>query len=329
MNRMLPLLAVLILALASCSRGGAARPQLGLAMHSLDDSASAAIRKSLETQALDRADLAIVDGQNQQAAEDMQVDSLYRKGLGALAVDPVDGKSLATMIDKAKTERVPVVFFDRKPSDEAMRSWDKLFFVGSTEADAGTAEGEILASYLEGERGAGQEQGRVDPVPHSSVRPGRTLGQLLRGLHGPSRSPGPQVGAASAPSTDAGNRGMPPSSPSSATGSRPWSAQTPRPPSRRDRGSQGRGLLQNPGRPSPSSALGSGEPSPAIADAINSGSPPRRGLRGPRGSQGKAVFDLAYALARGRDPSRAGWRDCRRQVCLGAVQEVHEPQPLR
>jgi methyl-galactoside transport system substrate-binding protein len=304
MNRTLPLLAVLILALASCSRGGAARPQLGLAVHSLDDSASAAIRKSLETQALDRADLAIVDGQNQQAAEDLQVDSLYRKGLGALAVDPVDGKSLASMIDKAKTERVPIVFFDRRPSDEAMRSWDKLFFVGSTDADAGTAEGEILASFWKANAAADRNKdGSIQFLILASDQ-GAELGQFLEGFTARLAALGLK-----SERLDAGADLAAGASALLAKFSDRVEALVCADPAAAQQALEAlkAGSWPKSRKALPIVSLGSGKPSPAIVDAIKSGALLGAAYEDLEG-EGKAVFDLAYALARGRDPSRAGWR---------------------
>ena len=307
MNRPLIFLALLVLPLASCSRAGTARPQLGLAMHSLDDADSAAIRKSLETQALDKVDLAIIDGQNQQAAENLQVDSLFRKGLGALAVDPVDGKALGDLIAKAKAGRVPVVFFDRKPSDEAMRSWDKLFFVSSSESDAGSAEGELLASYWKAAPGADRNKDGVLQflvLASGQARPGGLdFGQLVEGLE--ARLGGLGIKAerlGEDAELGSGARAL-----LAAYGSRVEALVCTDPASAQ----QAIEALTSPvwaklRKTLPVVSLGSGQPSPTIAKLIKSGA-----LLGAAyedlESQGKAVFDLAYALARGRDPAKAGW----------------------
>ena len=60
----------LALLAASCAQTDKARPKIGLAMRSFDDSVSIVVRGTIETAALDRADLSIIDGQGQQSAQD-------------------------------------------------------------------------------------------------------------------------------------------------------------------------------------------------------------------------------------------------------------------
>ena len=132
---------------ASCTQTDKARPKIGLAMRSFDDSVSIVVRGTIETAALDRADLSIIDGQGQQSAQDKQTEAFFDKNIGAIAINPVDTASLGKIIDIAKAKKVPIVFFGLEPSDASMRSWDKLFFVGTRRADKGAAQGEILASY--------------------------------------------------------------------------------------------------------------------------------------------------------------------------------------
>jgi methyl-galactoside transport system substrate-binding protein len=147
MKRLPIVIAALALLAASCAQGDKAKPRIGLAMRSFDDPASAVIRGTIETAALDRAELAIIDGQNQQSAEDKQAEAIFERKLGSIAVNPVDETSLGPLIEKAKAQKVPIVFFGLEPPDASMRSWDKLFFVGTRREDARAAQGEMLASY--------------------------------------------------------------------------------------------------------------------------------------------------------------------------------------
>jgi methyl-galactoside transport system substrate-binding protein len=133
--------------LVSCGKASKDKPKIGLALRSFDSPYSATLRRAIETEAIDKAELSIIDGQNQQSAQNLQLDSLFEKGLVSLAIEPVDGNAMDSVISKAKEKRTPIVFFYRLPSKELMRSWDKLFFVGSRESDAGMAQGEILADY--------------------------------------------------------------------------------------------------------------------------------------------------------------------------------------
>ncbi len=296
------------LTLTSCSQAGKERPKLGLAMHSFDDSVSVAIRRSIETAALDKADLAIIDGQNQQSAQDMQVDSFFERKLGALAVDPVDGGALGPMIGKAKASRTPIVFFDRKPSDVAMRSWDKLFFVGTQAAEAGAAQGEMLAAYikadpsvdknkdgilqfasLDGDRGGLGSEPLADGFVKAMVAAGLKAEQLPSVPRGASAKEtssaliaryGAKIEAVICGDDDAALRSI---EAFKAAGYFKAKKTVP--------------ILCN----------GEGDLSPAVAEALTAGT-----LLGAAyedaGNQGKAIFDLTLALAKGADPSKAGWR---------------------
>jgi ABC-type sugar transport system, periplasmic component len=143
--------AVFLLLLSACSDPKKTRPKIGVAMRSFDDPYSSALRRAIETEAVDKAELAVIDGQNQQSAQNLQVDSFFERKLAAIAVDPIDAKAMTDIVAKAKAKQIPVVFFDRLPSEEALRSWDKVFFVGVREADAGAAQGELLAEYWKAE----------------------------------------------------------------------------------------------------------------------------------------------------------------------------------
>jgi methyl-galactoside transport system substrate-binding protein len=306
-NTPLVLVAAAIL-LASCSQRAPVKPKIGIALHSFDDAASVAIRRSVETEALDKADLAIIDGQNQQSAQDLQVDAFFERKIGALAIAPVDISDLAPLIGKAKARATPIVFFDRRPSDEAMRSWDKLYFVGSREAEAGTAQGEMLAAYWKAEPTADRNR---DGVAHFLALDG--------------------------------DSGGPPSSLLAEAFSKALAAAGIRS-ERLTFASKGRTALETaaaaiaaygdgieavicadyastlgtiaafeaagyfkPRRAMSIVGLGEGEPPPSISGAITSGKLVGT-VYSDLGDQGKAVFDLAFALARGSDPSRVGWR---------------------
>ena len=292
----------------SCSQTGKARPKLGLAMHSFGDASSSAIRKSMETQALDKADLAVIDGQNQQSTQDMQVDSLFEKKIGALAIDPVDAAAIGSLIAKAKVRKTPVVFFHHMPPVEAMRAWDKLFFVGTRESDAGVAQGEMVAAYW-----------KADPAVDRN-RDGYLQFIALDGDKGGTAADLLSDGFAKALHA-AGMRSERLVSGNGAEGARARTAALVAKYGDRieaficgDNAAalgaveafKAAGYFKARKRV-PIVGLGEGDIPPAVADAISSGT-----LLGAAlcdwGNQGRAVFDLAYALAKGSNPANSGRR---------------------
>jgi methyl-galactoside transport system substrate-binding protein len=304
-------LAALALLAASCGQADKARPRIGLAMRSFDDAASIAVRGTIETAALDRAELAIIDGRNQQSAQDMQVLSLFEKKLGSIAINPVDGSAMGAVIDKAKAEKVPIVFFGLMPSDESMRSWDKLFFVGTRRAESGAAQGEILASYWKATPAADRDK---DGVLQFAALTSAPVGQ----------DSGSQADAAAKALAAAGVRSDMLVSESGGGGieaARQKAAAILAKYGDKieafvcDDDATALGAIEalkaagyyKGKKRMPVVGAGEGEPSEAVASALASGTLLGTAAR-DRGGIGKAVFDLAYALAKNAAPSRSGWK---------------------
>ena len=301
-------LALIALIVASCSQAGKDRPKLGLALHSFDDSGSIAIRRSMETEALDKADLAIIDGQNQQSTQDMQVDSLFTGKIGAIAMDVVDARAMKSLIGKAKERRIPIVFFEHQPSDDAMRSWDKLFFVGTRETEGGTAQGEILAAHWKATPEADRNRdGRVQFIaldgelggPDASVLADACIKALFAVHIKAERLASEPAGKSARERTTAliakyGDR-------IEAVICGDNTAALAAMDSFKAAG------YFKPKRNMPIIGLGEGKVPAAIAGAVSAGTMLGAAYT-DRGSQGKAIFDLAYALAKGANPSRAGWQ---------------------
>ena len=103
MKRLTSIFVAAALVIISCSQVGRERPKIGLAMRSFDEPISVAIRQSIETRALDKADLSVIDGQNQQSAQDLEIGSFFQKNLGSLAIDPVDGRLWALSSARRRT----------------------------------------------------------------------------------------------------------------------------------------------------------------------------------------------------------------------------------
>jgi methyl-galactoside transport system substrate-binding protein len=302
-------LAALALILPACSDQGKARPRIGLAMRSFDDPASSALRRAAETDALDKAELSVIDGQNQASSQAMQVDALFQGKLAALAIDPPEGANLAPLIAKAKAKVTPVVFFGRRPEDAIMRSWDKLYFVGSRPADAGAAEAEILASYwksapaadksrdgrlqyavLDAERGLSEEAARLEgfakALGAAGVKAERLAPAATPGKAGSAKERAAALLAKYGDKLEALVCGDAASALEAVEGLKAAGYFA------------GKKYL-------PLVASREGELSPQAAEAISAGSLLGVACVDPA-AQGRAVFRLSYALARRLDPVLSG-----------------------
>jgi methyl-galactoside transport system substrate-binding protein len=106
-----------------------------------------AVRNSIQEAAQGKINVDVVDSQNAQPTQNDQVDLFLSKNYAALAINPVDRTAATSILEKAKTANVPVVFFNREPLAEDMQKWDKVYYVGAKAEESGTIQGQIAVDY--------------------------------------------------------------------------------------------------------------------------------------------------------------------------------------
>lgn len=122
-------------------------PKIGVAIYKFDDTFMSYVRNAIQENAKGKATIEMVDSQNAQPTQNDQVDSFLSKKMNAIAINPVDRTAAAAIIDKAKARNTPVVFFNREPLPEDMKKWDKVYYVGAKAEQSGTMQGEIAVDY--------------------------------------------------------------------------------------------------------------------------------------------------------------------------------------
>ncbi|MDR1059588.1 MAG: galactose/glucose ABC transporter substrate-binding protein MglB [Treponema sp.] len=127
--------------------GSGGLPQIGVAIYKFDDTFMSYTRNSIEQNAQGKAAVTTVDSQNAQPTQNDQVDQFITKRMNAIAINPVDRTAAGAIIDKAKAGNVPVVFFNREPFAEDMNKWDQVYYVGAKAEESGTMQGEIVVDY--------------------------------------------------------------------------------------------------------------------------------------------------------------------------------------
>jgi len=132
---------------SSCSRDDALKPRIGVVMKSFEDPLCAASRGAMEAAAAGRAELSFADSRGQAAMQARNVESFISQKVGAIAIDPVDALSARSAISGAKAKGIPLVIFGGLPAEDSMRSWDKVFYVGASDAEAGEILGGLLADF--------------------------------------------------------------------------------------------------------------------------------------------------------------------------------------
>jgi methyl-galactoside transport system substrate-binding protein len=133
---------------------GGGQPTLGVAIYRFDDTFMSATRNAIQQNATGKATLRLVDSQNAQPTQNDQVDQFIAQKVSAMAINPVDRTAAGTIISKAKAQNIPVVFFNREPEANDMSSWDKVYYVGARAEDSGTYQGQIIADYWKANPGA-------------------------------------------------------------------------------------------------------------------------------------------------------------------------------
>ncbi|MDO5686675.1 MAG: substrate-binding domain-containing protein [Neisseria sp.] len=85
--------------------------------------------------------ITISDAQDNQQVQLNDIDGLIANGAKALLVNMVDTSQASTVIEKARQADIPVIFFNRSPNSEVLRSYAKAYFVDGDSVQAGVLQG--------------------------------------------------------------------------------------------------------------------------------------------------------------------------------------------
>ena len=78
-----------------------------------------------------------------------------------IIVNPVDTQNGIAALRAARQSDVPIIFFNRMPSEEALASYEDAWYVGSNPANSGYYQAEIVQSYFEAHPEADRNQDGV------------------------------------------------------------------------------------------------------------------------------------------------------------------------
>ncbi|WHR52084.1 galactose/glucose ABC transporter substrate-binding protein MglB [Vibrio furnissii] len=120
---------------------------VGFTIYKYDDNFMSVVRQAIEKEAAADSNTRILmnDSQNSQSMQNDQIDVMLARGVQALAVNLVDPAAAKTIIQKAKMDDVPVVFYNKEPSADAMASYDKAFYVGTDSKESGIIQGDLIS----------------------------------------------------------------------------------------------------------------------------------------------------------------------------------------
>ena len=136
--------------------------KVGVCLYKFDDTYISTVRQSLEkiqSENPDKVEFTFYDGKGDQATQNDSIDTLLQKDVDLLLVNLVDTGAAPTVIDKIKTAEKPVVLFNREPSADSIKAYDKAIFVGTNAKEAGVMQGEILSKVWEKDKAAIDKNG--------------------------------------------------------------------------------------------------------------------------------------------------------------------------
>ena len=121
---------------------------IGTCVYKFNDTHLTEIRKSMQEEIrLQGGEIVFSDGESSQPLQQDQIDGYITKGVDALIIVPI-GSTAEYSIEKAKPEDIPVVIVNREPDPEILKTYDKVWYVGSHAEDSGIQSGQILVDYF-------------------------------------------------------------------------------------------------------------------------------------------------------------------------------------
>ncbi|RPF47880.1 methyl-galactoside transport system substrate-binding protein [Hydrogenoanaerobacterium saccharovorans] len=137
---------------ASEAAPAAKEVNVGVAIYKFDDNFMTLYRTELERYFKEdlskdgvKYNVTIVDGKGDQAEQTNQIDTFIANKVDVIICNLVQSSSASTVVEKAKTADIPVVFINREPTAEDLGAWDKVAYVGADARQSGTFQGEIIA----------------------------------------------------------------------------------------------------------------------------------------------------------------------------------------
>ena len=130
------------------------RLQVGVACYNQSDTfiseLTASFKEQLEQYEQNglTATVTLKDAAGVQRTQNDQVKELIDEGCNVLCVNLVDRTDPSEIIDLARDNEVPIIFFNREPVAEDMMQWNRLYYVGADAEQSGVMQGELAADAI-------------------------------------------------------------------------------------------------------------------------------------------------------------------------------------
>lgn len=139
------------LLLSGCAPARSRSVRIGLALYDAHDAFISELAARFQSNVLateGEIQLETYDAAGSQYIQNSQVEQLIESGCSVICVNPADRTAPGRIIETAKKNDVPLIFFNREPVEEDLKQWKHLYYIGSPSENSGTLQGEIAAAYL-------------------------------------------------------------------------------------------------------------------------------------------------------------------------------------
>ena len=118
---------------------------IGVCIYKFDDAFMTTYRNALQEILEGKGyKVTVVDGNNDQAKQNEQINTFITQGVDALIINPVMTSAADQIIATVKGADIPTVLINREPTAEQMAAYEKLVYVGCDAAQSGTFQGELI-----------------------------------------------------------------------------------------------------------------------------------------------------------------------------------------
>ena len=118
---------------------------IGVCIYKFDDAFMTTYRNALQEILEGKGyTVTFMDGKNDQAEQNNQINNFIAQGVDALIINPVMTSAADQIIATVKDAGVPTVLINREPTADQMSAYDKLVYVGCDARQSGTMQGELI-----------------------------------------------------------------------------------------------------------------------------------------------------------------------------------------
>lgn len=131
---------------AAAEESVAAGGNIGVCIYKFDDAFMTTYRNALQEILEGKGyTVTFMDGKNDQAEQNNQINNFIAQGVDALIINPVMTSAADQIIATVKDADIPTVLINREPTAEQMSAYEKLVYVGCDARQSGTFQGELIA----------------------------------------------------------------------------------------------------------------------------------------------------------------------------------------